>query len=97
MKDKIINDIIKSNLVEKLASRYISYLKEDKDDFIQYIYLLLLEMPEDKIVSLHKRNELVFYITAVARNNALGTNSKFKKIHIDDNLIYTNKIEDYEL
>lgn len=95
-KNDIIQHIISLQIVEKLTSRFSNILKEYCDDFKQYIYLQILEMEESKLIELYNKNELIYYIIAVARNNALGSNSKFRKIHIDTNLEYDNIEEKYE-
>lgn len=86
-RDEIISYIIKLQVVEKATNRFISILNDYKDDFIQYIYLQILELPEHKLIELFKKNELVYYILAVCKNNALGKYSKFMQLHKQKNTI----------
>lgn len=95
-KSEIINHITTTQIVEKLANRFSSVLNDCKEDFIQYIYLQILELEEEKLQHLSKNNELGYYIIAIARNNALGMNSKFWRTHVDSNLEYINLVEQYE-
>lgn len=85
-RDDIINYIYKLRVVEKSATRFASVLGNYKDDFIQYIYLQILEIEESKLIELFSKGELVYYILAICRNNALGKYSAFFKEHRQKNI-----------
>ena len=91
-KNEIIEYIYNIQIVEKCANRFINVLNEYKDDFVQYIYLQLLEIEEDRLKLLFRENELIYYIIAICRNHALGKYSAFKKEHIRENQIEINEI-----
>lgn len=76
-RDKILKDIYNSQIINKLASKHISKLNDYRDDFIQEMYLLLCEMPEDKLISLYENKELDYYIIYVAKAFAFNDNGDF--------------------
>lgn len=78
-RNEVIEYIYNLKIVEKCASRFSNIIGQYKEDFIQYIYLQLLEIPEDKLLDLFSKGELVYYIIAISRNNALGRYSNFFK------------------
>ena len=77
--DKIIRYIQSMQVVEKLSSKYLHYLKSDRDDFIQEMYLIILTIPKDKITALFERNELVRYIIQIVKNQLFNPKSNFSK------------------
>ena len=77
--DKIIRYIQSMQVVEKLSSKYLHYLKTDRDDFIQEMYLIILTIPKDKITALFERNELVRYIIQIVKNQLFNPKSNFSK------------------
>lgn len=80
-RDNIIQFIVTSKIVEKLANRFASLLGNNKEDYIQELYLMILTIPEDKLISLYSRNELIYYIISIARNQAVYKKSDFNKIY----------------
>lgn len=76
-KNDIIIDLNKRKVVERIASSFWSYLQDSKDDFIQHIYLVLLELPEEKLIGMYERKELEYYTYYVARAQATGSKSDF--------------------
>lgn len=78
-KNEIIEYLNRLQVIEKCASRFSNLIGQYKSDFIQYIYLQLLEMDESKLNSLFKKGELIYYTIAMCRNNAIGLYSPFKK------------------
>lgn len=79
--DKAIEWLQEEKLIEKLASRFASVLGGDKDDFVQHVWLIVLEMPREKLNDLYDKNQLGFYIISIARNQALGAKSTFNKTY----------------
>lgn len=93
-RNEILDYLIKLQVVEKTSSRYNSILGDYKDDFIQYIYLQILELPDEKLIALFEKNELIYYILAICKNNALGKYSNFMKTHKQKNTV---SIEDEDI
>ena len=77
--DEIIRYVMSMELVEKLSSKYLHYLKSDRDDFIQEMYVIILTIPKDKITALFERNELVRYIIQIVKNQLFNHKSNFSK------------------
>lgn len=77
--DKIIRYIQSMQVIEKLSSKYLHYLKSDRDDFVQEMYLIILTIPKDKITALFERNELVRYIIQIVKNQLFNHKSNFSK------------------
>lgn len=77
--DKIIRYVQSMQIVEKLSSKYLHYLKSDRDDFVQEMYLIILTIPKEKITALFERNELVRYIIQIVKNQLFNPKSNFSK------------------
>ena len=91
----IVKYIYDLKIVDKLTKRYASYIGETNiDDFKQTIYCMLLEIPEQKLQSLYEKNQLVYYVIAITRNQAVNYRSTFNQQYNDDKLIF---IEDYSI
>lgn len=93
-KNEIITEIYNSNIVVKLAKKYGSYIKDyNIDDFCQEIYLILAEMPDDKLINLYNTKQLDFYIISIIRNQATNDISTFNKTYNPKNITH---LTDYE-
>ena len=77
--DEIIRYIQSMQVVEKLSSKYLHYLKSDRDDFVQEMYLIILTIPKEKLTALFERNELVRYIIQIVKNQLFNPKSNFSK------------------
>ena len=77
--DEIIRYVQSMQVIEKLSSKYLHYLKSDRDDFIQEMYLIILTIPKDKLTALFERNELVRYIIQIVKNQLFNPKSNFSK------------------
>lgn len=75
-KHQIVNELAKNKVVEKLISKKTT---EHVRDLAQDIYIVLLEKPEEKIVELYNKNELIFFISAIVRNQVFSTTSGYYK------------------
>ena len=80
-REDIIEFIVASKIVEKLANRFSSILGSNKEDYIQEMYLMILTIPEAKLASLYAKNELVYYIISIARNQAVYKKSDFNRLY----------------
>ena len=93
-KQQIIEYVYKLQIIDKLASRYKNLIGQNNiADFKQTVYCMLLEMYEQQIVSLYEHNELVYYIMAVARNQAVNPKSVFNRQYNDSNMQFKDSIE----
>lgn len=93
-KCSIIEYVYKLHIVDKLSTRYKNLVGQDNiEDYKQTIYCMLLEMSEQQLQSLYSRNELVYYIMAVARNQAVNPKSSFNRTYNDPNLQFQESVE----
>ena len=79
-KYEIIDELSRSNTVEKIIFKLLSCSKNPFDcpeDLIQDIYLLLLEKDDKLIIDLYNKGELGFYLLKIARNQLLSKNSPY--------------------
>ena len=77
--DEIVRYIQSMQVIEKLSSKYLHYLKSDRDDFVQEMYLIILTIPKEKLTALFERNELVRYIIQIVKNQLFNPKSNFSK------------------
>lgn len=82
-RQSVLSYIYDTKLIERIASAYWSKIGELKEDYVQYIWLLVCELPEDKLVSLFNKNQLDFYIYSIARNQAWNDKSSFNKLYTE--------------
>lgn len=73
-KTQIVNELAKGKVVEKLIAK-----KTDEHiyDLAQDIYLDLLEKPEEKLIELYNNNELIYFISAMIRNQVFSSTSNY--------------------
>lgn len=93
-KTALIQQIYNLKIVDKLANRYKTYIGESNlEDFKQTIYLMLLEIPAQKLKSLYEKNQLVYYIVAIARNQAVNYRSTFNQQYNDKTILLEDETE----
>lgn len=76
-RNQIIEEIYNKAIPDSVWRYYRDSLFED---YKQEMYLLLLEMPEEKLFSLYKRGELEFYFIRMCRLQCLKHSWFFNKI-----------------
>ena len=76
-RDDILTEVYNSQVLNKMANKYISRLKGNTDDFISHCLLILCEMDEAKLVKLYNDKQLYFYIIRVCTNQAVNQSSTF--------------------
>lgn len=77
-KNDIINIIYKENWLENITNKY--NIEENlKNDFIQEMYVILLEYNEDKIIDLYKKNQLKYFLIRICVNNYKSVTSPWYK------------------
>lgn len=95
----IIEKIVNEHLVEDICSN-IGVSPSLMDDFVQEIYLILLEYDRDKIEQMYNSNQLKYWLTRVIKNQWNSSTSPFytkyrKQIEIvDNNRLNDDNIED---
>lgn len=64
--------------VEEILANILGRKPADyEEDLIQDIYLTLLNMPEERIVSLYENNQANYYITRLLLNNVNSVTSRY--------------------
>lgn len=95
-REKILIDLYESHIVENLTDRFWSYTAENRDDFVQMIYLQVCEIPEDRLVRLYNEHQLDFYVISIIKNQAQCDYNKFRKLYHDDRVQYIENYKEYE-
>lgn len=95
-KEKIITE----GRIDEIC-RNLMIPKQDREDLVQEIALVLLEYDDDKVERMYEKNEINYWLTRVIKNNYWSNTSqfyrKFKKFmgQVDMNIItYINEVED---
>ena len=89
-KQDIITIIHKEHWIENIIKKY-NLDGSLKDDFIQEMYLILLEYNEDKIVELYSKNQLKYFLIRICVNNYKSTTSPWYKKYMKYNKELINK------
>lgn len=105
-REQTITNIYKSHIIEKIANKNISKLRQYKDDFIQFMYELICMLPEEKLCCMSTHNEIDYYLIYVCRAQIYNEKSDFWRAHkeridisysLDDpNYTEKNTDEDYD-
>lgn len=74
-KRDIIEHLAKSRIIEDFAEKFCKspYVK----DLCQDLYIALLEKPDDLIIELYEKKELIYYIRKMLRLNINSNTSPF--------------------
>lgn len=96
--NQIIEEIYNEKIIERCLAKYSKRMKGNIEDVVQDIYMMIIELPEDKLLKLYNDNELTYYILSVCKNQIVNkyskTNKKYqtnvKKINYDE---YAKKVE----
>ena len=82
MTQEIFDSIYRLKLPEKIGKRFWSRLKQywDYDDYVQEMYLILLELPEEKVNSLFYRGELADYFSKICFTQITNNSSYFHRL-----------------
>ena len=89
-KQDIITIIHKEHWIEDIIKKY--NLDESlKDDFIQEMYLILLEYNENKIIELYNKNQLKYFLIRICVNNYKSTTSPWYKKYMKYNKEWINQ------
>lgn len=80
-RDSILIDIYNKHIIERVCSAYWSKIGDLKEDCIQYIWLLICELPEQKLIDLYNKNQLDYYIYSIGRNQIWNDKSSFYQLY----------------
>lgn len=90
-RDDVIKYLIDKELIDKLSTTFQSQLGVNKADWVQEMWLIILELPEDKLVRLYENKELDWYIISIARNQVTNDKSKFNRLYNDKRITYIDE------
>lgn len=76
-KYEIIEELAKNKVVEEIANNTAKNSFPNIEDFVNDIYLELLEKPEDKIQQLYEKKQIKFFISRMVTNNLFSANSRY--------------------
>lgn len=76
-RSEIINEVVNNGIIEKYARSITFKDLYYKEEFIQLLYLILCEIPEDKLIKLYKKKELYFYLIKICKNQFFNKYSTF--------------------
>lgn len=81
-KEQIYQFIVNSGTVEKVTKKLHSYLRGDIMDYIQDLYLLIFNVPEEKLFSLYMsgKQNLLNYCASICIYNLAGENTNLHKM-----------------
>lgn len=97
-RNTIIEEIYNEKIIERCLAKYSKRMKGNIEDIAQDIYMMIIEMPEEKLLNLYNKNELIYYVLTICKNQCVNKYSKsnkkyqtnVKKINYDE---YAKKVE----
>ena len=101
MVSKIISELEEQGTVREICEN-MKVSKNDIDDFVQEIYMILLESKKDKIIELYEKKQLKFFIVGIVsrqyNSNTSPYYKKYKKYYtiIDGNYVNNENNEDVD-
>jgi hypothetical protein len=72
----MLNRIANEKLVEDI-SKNIGVSPKYFDDFVQEIYLILLEYDQEKLEAIYEKGDINFFLTRIIKNQWCSTTSPF--------------------
>ena len=78
-RNNIIEEIYNEKIIERCLAKYSKIMKGNIEDVVQDIYMMIIEMPEDKLLKLYNDNELTYYILTICKNQCVNKYSKSNK------------------
>lgn len=72
----MLNRIANERLVEDI-SKNIGVSPKYFDDFVQEIYLILLEYDQEKLEAIYEKGDIKFFLTRIIKNQWCSTTSPF--------------------
>lgn len=100
MEKSPIEAIIENGYVEEIANN-IKVRSDYMDDFVQEIYLILLEYDQEKLGKMVESGQIKFFLTRIMLNQWQSKTStfyyKYRKMyeHIDENVDWQRDEEQY--
>lgn len=94
--------LIEPKLIEKIVYRFAATYhlpKDDLEDLIQDLYIVILEKDPDFLYGLIDREEIAFYIIRIVRNQLLSSTSPYYRTYVvpqikKTDILYAREIEE---
>lgn len=99
MLSKILIELEEENVLREMCTN-MNVNPNDMDDFVQELYVILLEYNQDKIVELYNKKQLKYFIVGIIQRQYHSKTSpfykKYKKYYsiVDGNQINKQEIND---
>ena len=93
MLNSIVKSVYEEGLINEIAEN-LGVTETEWDDFLQEIYLIILQYNKEKIIGMYERGELKYWLIRVCINQYCSKNSpfykKYKKYYtlVDGNVVY---------
>ena len=94
-RDQIITEVYNSDMIKNISNVYRSILGNYRKDFISYMYELLCNIPEEKLIQLYNDQQLNYYLYYIGKAQSNNKNSDFWKIH-KGRINIDGSIDDYD-
>lgn len=81
MQERIISEVIANAIPEKISNKEKDRLRceDDRMDYIQEMYAILMEIPDEKILKLYNESKLNDYFAQICINQIINPKSSFYK------------------
>lgn len=99
MLSKILIELEEENVLREMCTN-MNVSPNDMDDFVQELYVILLEYNQDKIIELYNKKQLKYFIVGIIQRQYHSKTSpfykKYKKYYsiVDGNQINKQEIND---
>lgn len=78
MLNSIVKSVYEEGLINEIAEN-LGVTETEWDDFLQEIYLIILQYNKEKIIGMYERGELKYWLIRVCINQYCSKNSPFYK------------------
>lgn len=78
MLNSIVKSVYEEGLINEIAEN-LGVSETEWDDFLQEIYLIILQYNKEKIIGMYERGELKYWLIRVCINQYCSKNSPFYK------------------
>ena len=106
MVSRILTELEQKNVVMDICKN-MNVSTNDMDDFVQEIYMILIEYNKDKIIEMYKNRQLNYFLVGIIKRQYNSTTSpyykKYKKYYsiVDENNVnkqdvVNDDIDDFE-
>jgi len=77
-RDQIFKEILNNPIYDSILEKYLSN-KNERNEFRQFLWVMLCEIPTEKIEAIWAKNEFLWYYCGIVRNQIASSTSKWHK------------------